>query len=131
MVAPYSQSSRVEIVKTPKIFFYDTGLLQMLWLKELPKNILGNMLETSIFSELTKNFGADNVYFWRNRNQNEIDFILQKNNFILPIEVKKNFQNLKPKTIQNFCHKYNLKKFIIAGLHGEKNNSYNKYPWEI
>jgi len=95
LVSPFSTSAKVEVGKTPKIFFYDTGILQMLWFKKLQKVDVGNILETSVFSELVKKYGKENINYWRNKNMNEIDFILNKDNKILPIEVKNNFLNLK------------------------------------
>ena len=50
LVTPFSTSAKVEVAKTPKIFFYDTGLLQMLWTKQLQTTNIGNLFETSIFA---------------------------------------------------------------------------------
>ena len=131
LVSPFSTSAKVEIAKTPKIFFYDTGILQMLWFKRLQNGNVGNIFETSVFSELVKKFGIENINYWRNKNMNEIDFILNKNNEILPIEVKSNFSQFKKSKINSFLEKYKIKDFYVIGLLGEKNKEYYKYPWEI
>lgn len=131
LVSPFSTSPKVEVAKAPKIFFYDTGILQMLWLRRLQTENVGNILETSVFSELVKRFGAKNINFWRNKNQNEIDFILQANSKILPIEVKYNFSQFKKIKISPFLRKYKISDFYVAGLMGIKNESYFKYPWEL
>ncbi|MDO8340422.1 MAG: ATP-binding protein [Candidatus Woesebacteria bacterium] len=131
LVSPFSTSAKVEIAKTPKIFFYDTGILQMLWFKRLQNGNVGNIFETSVFSELVKKFGIENINYWRNKNMNEIDFILNKNNEILPIEVKSNFSQFKKSKINSFLEKYKIKNFYVIGLLGEKNKEYYKYPWEI
>ena len=55
LVRPFSRNIRSELFKLPKIYFYDTGLMQMLWLKGLQKEIIGNVFETAIFAELAKN----------------------------------------------------------------------------
>ncbi len=131
LVSPFSSSAKVEVGKTPKIFFYDTGILQMLWLKKLQKENIGNMLETSIFSELVKRIGKENINYWRNKNANEIDFIINIGGEITPIEVKSNFSQFKKSKINSFLEKYKPKNFYVVGLAGEKNKEYNKYPWEI
>ncbi|TSC98899.1 MAG: Uncharacterized protein Greene101415_1220, partial [Parcubacteria group bacterium Greene1014_15] len=59
LVKPYHKNLRSELFKTPKIFFYDTGLMQLLWLKQLQKEVLGNVLETAVFSDLVKYYGKD------------------------------------------------------------------------
>lgn len=131
LVSPFSSNANVEVVKAPKVFFYDTGLLQMLWLKKLQNNYTGNIFETGIFAGLVKKYGADNINYWRNRNQNEIDFILMKENNILPIEVKTNFRNFKESSISFFLKKYNVPDFKVAALEGEKYSKHFAYPWEI
>ncbi|MBU1778576.1 DUF4143 domain-containing protein, partial [Patescibacteria group bacterium] len=131
LISPFSSSAKVEVVKTPKIFFFDTGLLQMLWLKNTQQNLIGNIFETSIFTELTKKYGSANINFWRNRNQNEIDFILSYKNKILPIEVKINFNSFKTSSMSSFCNKYKVKQYKVVGLNGKKQNKNYIYPWEL
>ncbi len=127
----FSQSMRVEVVKTPKIFFYDTGLMQILWLKGLTGNILGNMFETSVFSEMVKKIGGEFVYFWRTKKGQEIDFIFNKKGQILPIEAKINFHQANAETLHSFCQKYDISAFKIVGLKGEKRSISDIFPWEI
>ena len=131
LISPFSTSPKVEVGKTPKIFFYDTGILQMIWIKKLQKEKIGNVLETSVFSELVKKYGRGNINYWRNKNMNEIDFIVEIDNEILPIEVKNNFAQFKKSKINSFLEKYKIDKFNVVGLDGEKNQDYFKYPWEI
>ncbi len=131
LITPFSTSPKVEIAKIPKIFFYDTGILQMIWIKKLQKEKIGNVLETSVFAELVKKYGRKNINYWRNKNMNEIDFIIEINNKILPIEVKNNFAQFKKSKISSFLEKYKIEKFNVVGLLGEKNKDYFIYPWEI
>lgn len=131
LVTPFSSSAKVEVVKTPKIFFYDTGLLQMLWLQKLQNQNVGNLFETSIFTELVKSFGVDKINFWRNKNQNEIDFILQTKNSILPVEVKYNFNQFNLNKMTPFLSKYKLQKYFVIGLTGSKKSAHYLFPWEL
>ncbi|OGM87022.1 hypothetical protein A2616_02260 [Candidatus Woesebacteria bacterium RIFOXYD1_FULL_33_11] len=103
----------------------------MIWIKKLQKEKIGNVLETSVFSELVKKYGRGNINYWRNKNMNEIDFIVEIDNEILPIEVKNNFAQFKKSKINSFLEKYKIDKFNVVGLDGEKNQDYFKYPWEI
>lgn len=131
LVSPYSSSAKVEVVKSPKVFFYDTGLLKMLWLKNLSAEIAGNVLETSVFSELVKKYGRQNINFWRNKSDNEIDFILQKDGGILPIEVKTNFNYFHQKSLDPFCQKYHVEDYRVVALDGQKTSEKFIYPWEL
>ncbi|MBU2264298.1 ATP-binding protein, partial [Patescibacteria group bacterium] len=114
LVRPYHKNIRAELFKTPKIFFYDSGLMQMLWLKESQKEIIGNVFETSIFAELVKKYNKDSVFYWRTKDKKEIDFILNKKNTVLPIEVKLNFARFKANYINYFNQKYKLKNYKIV-----------------
>jgi len=131
LVRPYSNNIRSELFKTPKIFFYDSGLMQMLWLKTLQKEIIGNVFETAIFSELIKKYSKENVFFWRTTDRKEIDFILKVKNQILPIEVKISFSGLKKNHINYFLDKYKLKESKLIALSGEKIKEEGNFPWEI
>jgi predicted AAA+ superfamily ATPase len=131
LITPFSSSAKVEVVKAPKVFFYDTGLLQMLWLGSLQKNIIGNIFETSVFAELVKKYGQDNINYWRNRNQNEIDFILRYEGKMLPIEVKESFGNFRRLAMTSFCAKYKIGEYRVVGLKGKKQGDNYIYPWQV
>jgi predicted AAA+ superfamily ATPase len=131
LITPFSSSAKVEVTKAPKVFFYDTGLLQMLWLGSLQKNIIGNIFETSVFAELVKKYGQDNINYWRNRNQNEIDFILRYEGKMLPIEVKESFGSFRRTAISSYCDKYDISEYRVVGLKGNRQDDNYIYPWQV
>jgi len=98
LLYPYSSNIAKRVIKTPKLYFLDTGLASYLcsWdtadsLRNGAQN--GAMLETYIFAEILKSYWhsgeAPNIYFYRDTDQKEIDFIIEKNMTLYPIEVKK------------------------------------------
>jgi len=131
LVRPYSKNIRSELFKTPKIYFYDTGIMQMLWLKELQKKVIGNVFETSVFAELVKKYGGRNIFYWRTKDKKEIDFILKIKNKILPAEVKLNFEQFNPAAVNYFNKEYNISSYRIIGLQGRLKNNFYIYPWGI
>jgi len=131
LVRPYSTNLRSELSKTPKIFFYDSGLMQMLWLKELPKEILGTVFETSIFSELVKKYGSEKIYYWRTQDKKEIGFVLKEGRSLLPIEAKLNFNQFQPTAFNYFKDKYHVKNGKVVGLRGEPKDNFFVYPWQL
>jgi hypothetical protein len=132
LVRPFFKNLRSELFKTPKIYFYDSGLAHLLWLKVISPEILGEIFETAIFSELVKNFGKESVNFWRTKDKKEIDFILKYRNKIIPIETKVNFASFSKKPMNYFLKKYNLNQYYFIGLKGEKMEEKKFiYPWEI
>ena len=130
LVRPFFKNLRSELFKTPKIYFYDSGLAHLLWLKVISPEILGEIFETAIFSELVKNFGKETVNFWRTKDKKEIDFILKIKNEIIPIEIKVNFTSFSKRSIDYFLKKYHLKQYYCVGLEGEKKKNFI-FPWEF
>jgi len=131
LIRPYNKNIRSELFKTPKIFFYDSGLMQILWLKELQKEIIGNVFGTTIFAELAKKYKKDNIFYWRTKDKKEIDFILKNKNKILPIEAKLNFEQFNPKNINYFREKYKINSYYLISLSGARKNKFYIYPWMI
>jgi predicted AAA+ superfamily ATPase len=101
LLPPYSPNITKRIVKTPKIYFLDTGLASYLASMDSPEALeasylSGAMLETWAFGEILKSFWHNGeeprIYFYRDSNQREVDFILEKNMTLYPVEVKKTAQ---------------------------------------
>lgn len=132
LVSPYSKSPSVEISKNPKVFMYDSGLQSILWLNNFQETVIGSVFETNIFSEMVKKYGRENIHFWRTKQKQEIDFILEKENGqIIPMEVKINFGAFSKKNINSFLRKYKVSDWKVVGLEGDKIPGKGIYPWEI
>jgi uncharacterized protein len=94
---PFYNNFGKRIIKTPKYYFIDTGLLCFLLGIEKKEQILrdpllGHIFENFVLIECLKaryNFGKlANLYFYRDSNANEIDILYQKGAFLVPIEIK-------------------------------------------
>lgn len=131
LIRPYHKNIRSELFKVPKIYFYDTGLLQMLWLKNLPKEITGPVFETAVFAELVKRYRQENVFYWRTTDKKEIDFIVRQKSGILPVEAKLNFQQFNPTAVRYFNKEYKLKNYRVTSIEGEQKNQSCIYPWNL
>lgn len=130
LVKPYHSNLRSELFKTPKIYFFDSGLLQMLQLKTIPGAIIGNVFETAVFSELVKRYGKDQIFYWRTKDKKEIDFILRQKNKILPVEVKYNFARFSKTSINYFLKRYQLEDYKVIGFLGDLSQEQFMYLWE-
>jgi len=133
LLNPFSSNLRSELFKTPKIFFCDTGIANLLWFKTFPKTIMGNIFETSVFSELLKNKN-EHLFFWRTQDKKEIDFIIRKRQKIIPIEVKLTQAHFNYTSMKYFMGKYNIKQGICISMEIDKRKNKNvvyKYPWEL
>lgn len=94
---PYHNNFNKRIVKTPKIYFYDTGLLAYLLgirtLKDIQVHFAkGQLFENFIILEKLKQAwnskSHDNFYFWRDRSGNEIDLLIERSNRLIAVEIK-------------------------------------------
>jgi len=134
LVRPFSRNLRSEVTKTPKIFFYDTGLMQMLWLKRLQTELLGTVFETSLFTELVKQYGTSAVTYWRTSDKKEIDFVLVRPQGHLPIEVKRHFPRTAPAVLKSFWQTTPPDAdapYLVIGLEGEPPDRQSIYPWQL
>jgi uncharacterized protein len=133
LVRPYSQNLRTEITKRPKIFFLDTGLMQMLWLKHLQKTILGPVFETSLFAELIKKYGPEPISFWRTTDKQEVDFVIKRPEGILPVETKIQFPRTHPQAFKRFWQnaQQNEPPYLLVGLNGTPADPHMIYPWQL
>lgn len=98
LLQPYYKNINSRLVKSPKVYFLDTGLACYLcgWQTAdvLEKGAFnGHILETYVISEILKTYWYNGerpmFYFYRDNNQREIDLIIEKNNKLYLIEVKK------------------------------------------
>lgn len=104
LLQPYSASALNRAIRTPKLYFRDTGLACYLtrWLTAdalKVSAVAGNMFETFMVSEILKSFsneGLDyrfSVFYYRGKDknqsgENEIDLVIEENGILYPVEIK-------------------------------------------
>ncbi|MDB5013619.1 MAG: superfamily protein [Daejeonella sp.] len=97
LLKPHFQNFNKTVVKRPKLYFYDTGLVcSLLGINEANQLnnhfIKGSLFENYIVSELIKkrlNAGTQiNLYYWRDKTGHEIDIIIDNAGELMPIEIK-------------------------------------------
>ena len=99
LLQPYHSNITKRTVNTPKMYFLDTGLAAYLTRWNTPdvlKNgaMAGAFFETFVISEIIKSYANNGilefpVYFYRDKDGNEIDLLVSQGNTLHPIEVKK------------------------------------------
>ena len=97
LLKPHHQNFNKRLVKMPKLFFYDTGLVcSLLGITKAAQLTLhplkGNLFENLVVSELVKDcFNKNlpsNIYFWRDSAGNEMDIIIDEGTSLYPVEIK-------------------------------------------
>lgn len=107
---PYSNNLLKRLVKTPKLYFYDTGLICYLtkWssadtLESGAMN--GAILENYVVAEIRKTYlnrGKEPfMYYYRDKDAKEIDIVLEHDGVLNPIEIKKS-SNPGPELVKVF-----------------------------
>lgn len=98
LLHPYSNNVLKRVIKTPKVYFYDTGLVCYLTKWSSPEvaesgAMSGALLENFAVSEIMKsyqNVGFEPyIYFYRDRDTKEIDVIMEGDGQLFPLEIKK------------------------------------------
>ena len=97
LLRPHFKNFSKRLIKSPKLYFLDTGLLSYLLrirsAKDLQIHALyGSIFESYVISELIKNYmnrGEEHaIFFWRDSTGNEIDVIIDEGNNLIPVEIK-------------------------------------------
>jgi len=108
LVKPYFKNKRTEIVKNPKVYFFDNGMRNSIvndFRKLDDRTDGGQLLENTVFMQLVK--GGYEFNFWRDKKKNELDFVLQlENQKMLALEVKTTLKNVQSNSILNFKKDY-------------------------
>ena len=98
LLHPYSNNVLKRTIKTPKVYFYDTGLVCYLTRWSSPEvaecgAMNGALLENYTVSEIMKSYqnaGLEPyIYFYRDRDAKEIDVLLEHDGKLFPLEIKK------------------------------------------
>ena len=99
LLQPYEKNVSNRAIKTPKIYFMDTGLVCFLvgWTSaQVAMNgaMSGGLFENFVVSEIIKSYynaghETEKIFFYRDKDKREIDLIIEKDNTLYPIEIKK------------------------------------------
>jgi uncharacterized protein len=115
-----------------KLYLHDVGLLSSM-VKLEPKSLIygtdlflqfkGALTEQFVCMQLNNIENSEIGYWTNDRNTSEVDFLLQRNSDVIPIEVKAE-TNLKAKSFKLFCEKYQPKHAIRTSL-----SKYKQEAW--
>ncbi|MBR6337620.1 MAG: ATP-binding protein [Ruminococcus sp.] len=99
LLSPYSNNITKRAIKTPKLYFLDTGLAAYLTKWNTPDVLksgamAGAFFESFVISEIIKSYYNKGIlepplYFYRDKDMNEIDLIIEENDTLYPLEMKK------------------------------------------
>jgi len=130
---PFYKNKRLELAKSPKFFFIDNGFRNMAIKNFLPapnRTDMGALNENFIAKELVKN--GFPIRYWRTKSKAEVDFIVEDQGEIIPVEVKTTLN--KPavsRSFRSFLDKYSPSRGFITSNQLLDEVSINNIPINI
>jgi predicted AAA+ superfamily ATPase len=97
LLPPHHRNFNKRVIKSPKLYFFDTGLLcQLLGIREATQVVShplrGAIFEYHVVAEVAKAYlhhrRTPPLFFWRDRTGHEIDLLIEKANLLYPVEIK-------------------------------------------
>ena len=97
LLPPHHRNFNKRVVKSPKLYFYDTGLLcQLLGIREAAQIVShplrGAIFENHVVAEVAKAYlhhrRTPPLFFWRDRTGHEVDLLIEEADLLYPVEIK-------------------------------------------
>jgi predicted AAA+ superfamily ATPase len=145
LLQPYHENFGKRLVKTPKLYFYDTGLLSHLLRIKAPKelhthSIKGNLFENMIIVESLKRIYHKNesidLWFWRDSKGNEVDLLYYISQTLYATEIKAS-QTIMQNQFKGLAyfesllnHKDIVKQLVYAGEENQERKQVNVISWK-
>lgn len=98
LLEPYHSNTTKRLIKSPKLYFLDTGLCAYLTQWSSPETLesgamSGSILETFIFTEILKSYWHNGkqapLYYYRDKDKKEIDLLIVQDEKVYPLEFKR------------------------------------------
>ena len=144
LVRPYFENFNKRIIKSPKLYFYDTGLASFLLdirnVDDISQNLKGNLFENLIVADKYKQnehkVQLKTYWYWRDSNGHEIDLLNKKGTSFSIFEIKSS-KTVLPKMIKSLNYfdtitngKVISKTLIYGGNENEKRTNFFVKSWK-
>lgn len=144
LLRPYFENFNKRIIKSPKLYFYDTGLASYLLdirdVDDISQNLKGNLFENLIVSDKYKQnehqYQLKEYWYWRDSYGHEIDLLLKKGTNFSVFEIKSS-KTILPKMIKGLDYfdkitngKVNSKTLLYGGNEDEKRTNFIVKSWK-
>ncbi len=118
LLRPYFVNLGKAIIKTPKLYFCDTGIRNSVFSQFEPlenRTDAGILVENFVYSELIKYVDKDHLWFYRTTGGSEIDFLFVRGNSVVPIECKYSSgrQKIVPYILTSLSKSTELEKAVV------------------
>jgi len=144
LLRPHHRNFGKRLIKSPKLYFLDTGLLCYLLQVRSPAELVhraerGAIFESYVVAELYKNFThrgeQPSLFFWRDAAGHEVDILIDQGNSLIPLEVKSG-QTVASDFFDNLRYWLHLSgkqsapaALVYGGEQSSKRSGSVVYPW--
>jgi hypothetical protein len=118
LLRPFHRNVTTEIKKSPKIYFLDLGLRNSAinnFSAFDNRSDRGSLMENFVLRELVSGFGGWKINYWRTAGKAEMDFVLTRDEKMIPVEVKLAGDKLG-RSFHSFLNAYKPEKAVVATL---------------
>lgn len=142
---PYYKNFSKRIVKTPKLYFYDSGLLchllkitdeKQLQTHSLKGSLFENMMIAEYIKQMSHKNVVDDLWFWRDSSGNEVDFLIENDKGFRIVEFKASMTVMPDmfkgmEKFQQLSGWKDLNKALVYGGNDRQNRTAGKVvPWK-
>ncbi len=101
---PFHKNRGHEVISAPKVYFFDTGFISFFkGINQLSDEVRGHYWEHLVLNELFNYFPKDAIYYWRDKNKMEVDFVIQqRGKQPITVECKTKAKNFTTSRIESF-----------------------------
>lgn len=116
LIKPFFTNKRVELSKNPKNYFIDTGVRNFLLSDFRPmgiRNDKGLIMENYAYNMIKNIELFSDIKYWRTKSKAEVDFVVEKQQNIFPIEIKYVSKETIGRSLYSFIEKFRPKTAIV------------------
>jgi predicted AAA+ superfamily ATPase len=116
LIRPFFTNRRTELTKNPKNYFIDLGIRNFLLSDFRPfktRNDQGLIMENYGYNMMRNQELFSNIKYWRTKSKAEVDFVIEKQQNLFPIEIKYISKETISKSLYSFIEKFKPKIAIV------------------
>jgi uncharacterized protein len=116
LILPFFVNRRTELTKNPKAYFFDMGMRNFLLsdFRDFPaRNDKGALMENYALTALSRYQSAQKLKYWRTKSKAEVDFIVEHEQQVYPIEIKYISKRVIGKSLHSFIDKFSPKTAFV------------------
>jgi predicted AAA+ superfamily ATPase len=116
LIRPFFRNRRTELVKNPKVYFWDTGVRNYLlhdFREVTARPDAGALMENCAHAMLTRRLAPRPIRYWRTKSKAEVDFVVEDEQRVIPIEVKYTPRPTLGRSYHSFLHTFTPPRALI------------------